>query len=302
MKRRLMLTALLVLTLTLSVFPTPANSDPATRYVAPSSMGGDDTNPGTEGSPWRTIQHAVSNSNSGDIIKLMDDDNDGTKDYPEIYQVEVTKQLTIERYDDDATKPWVYQQVHYDHVFYISADHVTISGLKLAGATEPSQAGIYVGHSAYCTFNDNDVTDNYYGIYLYSSDHCNINDNNVSYNNSTEGAGDSQGIRLYKSSENTISGNTVNYNGHNGIELTGTSSEPSTNNTLNNNTVNNNGSMGIVLSGGSSSPNNTINNNTANSNDYDGIYIAYGSDNSNVINNTTSYNGRYGIGISVVTP
>jgi len=102
---------------------------------------------------------------------------------------------------------------------------------------------------------------------------------------------------LSSASDNTISGNTVNYNRTTGVDITGTSTIPSTNNTLNNNTVNHNGSSGIRL--GSYSSNNTLGNNTANSNTYDGILIpTFSSTNHNVSNNTTSYNGRYGIGIS----
>ena len=297
MKKISVLTGFLFIVITLFALPIFTEADAATRYVAPSSMGGNNANPGTEESPWRTIVYAVSNSNSGDIIKLMDDADNSTKDYSETDWVFVNKQLTIERYDDDATKPWVYTQVHSKHVFYIAADYVTIIGLKITGATSVSQAGIYVGSKNYCTFNDNDITNNYYGIYLNSSNNCNMTDNNVSYNNSTSGIGDSEGILLSSSSDNTLNGNTINYNRKTGIDVNGTSAYPSTNNTLNNNTVNHNGSFGITL--GTYTSNNTLGNNTANSNTYDGIYITVSSSNNhNIINNTTSYNGRYGIGIS----
>ena len=295
MKKISVLTVFLFMVITLFALLMSGGAFADIRYVAPSSMGGNNANPGTEGSPWRTIIYAVSNSNSGDIIKLMDDDDNGTKDYSETDWVFVNKQLTIESYDDDVTKPWVYTQVPSKHVFSISADYVTISGLKITGATGSLQAGISVGPRNYCTFNDNDVIDNYYGIYLYRSNHCNINDNNVSNN-------DSEGILLSSSSvssssENTISGNTVNYNQGTGIDVNGTSAYPSTNNTLNNNTANYNGSSGIRL--GAYTSNNTLGNNTANSNALDGIYSAvFSSNNHNIINNTISYNGRYGIGIS----
>ncbi len=144
----------------------------------------------------------------------------------------------------------------YDHVFYVTADGVNISGFTLAGAT--SDSGIYLYNSDYSKVENMTTSGNYYGIYLYSS------------------------------SNNTLTGNTVSSNSYYGIYLSYSSS-----NTLSNNTANSNSYYGIYLYSSSS---NTLTGNTVSSNSYYGIRLSYSSSNTiynNLFNNTNNFYTSY---------
>ena len=112
-------------------------ADAKTYVVSPT--GDDISGDGTAVNPWRTIQHAVTEAGNGDIIKLMDDDNVNTTDYTE--NVLVTKSLTIQRYSTISFNPQVKAADGSRHVFWVTADNVSIEGLDIYGALGPN-AGI----------------------------------------------------------------------------------------------------------------------------------------------------------------
>ena len=253
----------------------------ATYYVSPT--GNDTTGDGSESNPWQTISHAIDNASvsDGDTIKLMDDNNDSTVDYEE--NVDVDKRLTLERYDSDATCPWVKAASTADHVFEITVNAVNISGLKVTGATDNSKAGIYLYDADYCNISGNNATGNWHGIYLNTwCDYNEITNNTansntqfgillncvVTHNNIADNIANSNavcGIQLKdRSNHNTLTGNTANSNNENGIRL-----EQSCDNEVTCNWLAFNGHNGFLLTdvlGDSTGNNITLNNIFANGN------------------------------------
>jgi len=185
------------------------------------------------------IQAAVDNAGSDETICVK------AGSYTE--NVDIAKRITLA--GEGAGVVTVTAANPGDHVFYVAADYVNISGFNATGATTYPGAGIY----------------------LSGADHCDISDNDCSYNG--------YGIWLYSSSSNTLANNTANSNNECGISL-GLSSNY---NTLANNTASNN-IYGIILY---SSSNNTLTRNTANSNNYRGIYLDESSNNTLTRNTAT---------------
>ncbi len=73
-----------------------------------------------------------------------------------------------------------------DHVFYVNADYVNITGFTVRNATGANTAGIYL-NATNCNISGNNITNNYYGIYLNSSSNNTLTNN---YLNNTINAGD----------------------------------------------------------------------------------------------------------------
>jgi len=258
-----------------------------TWYVSPAIMGGSDTNIGTETSPWRNIQHAVDQATAGDTIKVMDDDDEATDDYTE--NIDVNKSLTIERYNATGANPQIKANDTNDHVFYVTADDVTIKGLDIYGGTKSPNAGIYLFKVSDSTIKNNRCGwdsnhNNYDGIYLYKSNNNAISDNICNMNRSA-------GICLWSSNQNTISYNTCNSD--NFLCYWGIKLHSSSNNTVSDNTCNSNFYYGINLAWSSQ---NTISNNTCNSNNWNGIDFSSSSQNA-ISDNTCSNNDHYGISL-----
>ena len=192
--------------------------------------------------------------------------------------VDVTKSLTIKSTSINPDAAIVKAKDPSDHVFYISADYVNISGFKVTGATEypyPT-AGIYLNGVEYCNISDNIASDNSHGVYLnYSHNNALVN------NNASNGH---IGIHLYYSNGNSLTNN--NATNHSGESIYLYSSNY---NTLMENNVSNN-YAGIILE--YSSNDNVLTNNNV-SNDYYGIMLWESSNNNkiylnNFINNTDS--------------
>jgi len=154
MKKRLLLTALLVLSVSILTLPSPAMTAPVTIYYA-SPTGNDTTGTGGEVSPWRTISYAVSQASDDDTIKVMDDDNESTADYTE--KIVVNKSLTIERYNGSGANPQVKASSTSSHVFQVTANNVAIRGLDICGADDTFMAGIYLNRVSGCTIENNSV-------------------------------------------------------------------------------------------------------------------------------------------------
>jgi len=176
--------------------------------------------------------------------------------------VDVTKSITIRSTSGNPADTIVQAKNSNDHVFYVTADYVNISGFTVKGATTEYQ---------------------YYtaGISLFGASYCNISNNNVSNKH--------DGIDLYESSNNIIANNNANWNSDDGIVL---DRDPS-NNIIANNNANSNSGIGIVIE--DSSNNNNISNNNALNNNC-GIYIGYSSNNI-IANNNANSNKRYGISL-----
>ncbi|MDZ7860391.1 MAG: NosD domain-containing protein [Candidatus Krumholzibacteriota bacterium] len=276
----LLATFSLMLTPTFLAFPVIANA--TTYYVA---TNGSNTSPyDTWAKAAASIQTAVNAASNDDIIIVGSSDGYGAGTYTE--NVDVNKQLTIQSENGNSTTEIIASNTN-DHVFYVTADSVTIEGFSIYGATGVDRAGICLTSVTNCTIENNrcgwDFTHtNYYGIYLSGSSNCTINNNTASYNNGV-------GIYMNTSSEDTLTANIASNNSGDGISLYSSSS-----NTLNSNTANNNSFDGIRLVPSSNS--NTLNNNTATGNGNNGFLIVESSDNNltgNTANSNTASHGIY---------
>ncbi|RZB30841.1 MAG: hypothetical protein AEth_00795 [Candidatus Argoarchaeum ethanivorans] len=241
-----------------------------------------------------TIQQAVNNASSGDIIIVRD----GTHNE----NVDVNKSYLTIRSENGSVNCIVNAADSGDHVFNVTANYVNITGFTVENATGTDKAGIYLNSTQHCNISANNVMNNYFGIYLYSSSNNTLTDNNASSNNdygiylessssntlinNTANSNTQHGILLYSSSNNNLTSNTVNSNTQHGISL-----ESSSNNTLTSNTANSNTQHGICL--WYSSNNNTLTENTANSNGC-GIYL-YSSSNNNTLTSNNASSNNYGI-------
>ena len=187
------------------------------------------------------IQAAVDSANAGEVIFVWNGS------YTE--NVDITKQLTLA--GEGAGVVTVTAALSLDHVFYVTADYVGISGFTATGATGYLY-GIYLDGADHCNISENNCSNNHIGIYLSSSRNNTLTSNNASDNG--------YGIYLHSSSNNTLANNNASWNRcYCGIELFYSSN----NNTIANNTVSNNGKScadgcGIRLS---SSSNNLVYNN-----------------------------------------
>jgi len=213
------------------------------------------------------LQDAVNSAAAGDIICVKD----GT--YNE--NIDVNKGLTIQS-ENGTAKCVVRASNSNDHVFYVTANHVSITGFTIQGATGPTYAGIYLKRANHCNITSNNVLNNRYGIYVLSSSDTSVINNSAGNND--------YGIWLRYFDNGLIANNNASSNANEGINLTF-----SGNNTLTSNTAGKN-DCGIYLNFSSS---NSLTSNKANSNSGYGIWLRY-SNNSLISNNTALDNG-YGI-------
>ena len=224
---------------------------------------------------YSTIQAAVNASSPGDTIIVRD----GT--YNENVKVNIAS-LTIQSQNGTANCI-VSASNPSDHVFYVTASYVNITGLTVRNATGADSAGIYLNIVDHCNISANNVTNNFNGIYLEWSDNNTIT-SNTAYNNW-------EGIFLEYSSNNNLTSNTAK-NNYYGIYL-----ESSSNNNLTSNTAYNNTQAGIYLY---SSSNDTLTGNNVTLNG-DGIYMNNTRnlllEGNTVMNNTAQFGGGEGDGI-----
>ncbi|CAD6494273.1 MAG: Periplasmic copper-binding protein (NosD) [Candidatus Argoarchaeum ethanivorans] len=183
----------------------------------------------------QTIQQAVNNASSGDIIIVRD----GTYDE----NVDVDKRLTIKS-ENGSANCIVNASDPSDNIFEVTADYVNVTGFTVKGATSYKKAGIYLDDVEHCDISNNNVSNNNRGIYLSHSHYNNLTGNNAPKNKN--------GIYSLWSRYNTLTNNTLTNNTY-GIYLCASSS----NNLMDNTFVND----GLFLSSGYY---NTVVNNTVN--------------------------------------
>ena len=228
----------------------------ADYYVSPT---GSISNSGTEASPWRTINHGVSQASAGDTIWVMDDDIDATDDYVE--NVVVDKSLTIQAFDSDGSHPRIKSPFTGTAVILVEADNVTLRGLDVYGAT--SDFGIVVARV---------VGISSFPVYNVVIEECRAGWDASHYNET--------GIYLRRLNGGRVSGCTASYNDYQGIHVQPISSD-SSNLQILNNTASNNDMYGIYLE---SPDGNTVQGNTSESNRLSCLYL-YNSDDNLIENN-----------------
>jgi parallel beta-helix repeat protein len=217
-----------------------------------------------------TIQAAVNAASAGDTVYVYNGS------YTENVDI-ATAHLTIEGEGSDVVT--VTAASSADHVFYVQADYVNISGFNVTGATNSNKAGIYAYSVQHCNISDNIILINAIGICLYTATNNTLT-NNIASNNA-------YGIIVtFSNNNNILINNTANSNSYAGITL-----QSSDSNSLTNNTADLNDVINIWLS---SSSNCILTNNIA-SDGYSGIQLSMWSDNNILINNTANSNGYAGI-------
>ena len=148
---------------------------------------------------YPTIQAAVNAASAGDTIIVRN----GT--YNE--NVKVNKRLTI-RSENGSDSTIVQAANSMDHVFEVTADHVSISGFTVEGALDRWNAGMYITAN-YCNISNNNASNNTFGILLEHSNNNIISNNEICSN---VYRGNFAGIYLVYSSNNIISNNICSNN------------------------------------------------------------------------------------------
>ncbi len=174
-----MKTAILVCLVAVGVGVVPAGARAATYYV---SLSGDDLSPGSQASPWRTIQRAATTMAPGDTVVVEDGD------YDEV--VNVSSGGTTE------TARLVFRAANLHGArcrgFVITGDYVTLDGFEIEA--------------------DNS---NWRGVFVNAADHVQVQNNYV--HECPMG-----GIDVtYGASYAEVVGNVLHHNGQWGIHLVG---------------------------------------------------------------------------------
>jgi parallel beta-helix repeat protein len=204
--------------------------------------------------PGESIQEAINNSSSGDLIVIK------PGNYTE--NVVITKNNLIIKSDSKKPEDTIINaKNNTTDVFYVDADNIKIMGLNIKGAGI-GRAGIYLTGSSNCTIDNNYLTNNVFGIHIRNS-----MNNSASNNIISEG---SRAVTIEKSKNNTILNNNIS-NQRFGIYMLA-----SEGNMLKENTANVNLAHGIVLE---TSNNNSLENNNASLNTINGIYLNNSSNN-----------------------
>ena len=137
---------------------------------------------------YTKIQWAVDNATAGDTIIVRP----GT--YTE--NIDVNKSVEIRSYSQNTSDTIVEAFNSNDHVFYVTADNVTIKGFKVTGAGS-SKAGICLYNSNNSRIENVNASNNWCGIHLHYSYNNTIKTNRIENNTN-------YGIYLYISQSNLI--------------------------------------------------------------------------------------------------
>ena len=114
---------------------------------------------------YAKIQWAVDNASVGDTIVV--------RDGVYVENIDINKSLTINS-ENGSANCVVQAADSKDHVFYVTADNVTISGFTATGTTHILKAGIYLYNSNNCRIENVNASNNYYGISLWYSNNNTI--------------------------------------------------------------------------------------------------------------------------------
>ncbi len=149
--------------------------------------------------PGSSIQQAVNNSGSGDIITVKP----GT--YTE--NVIVTKDdLTIRSESGNPDNTIIKAKNSGANVLLLQGENIKISGFKAVGATRSGYAGICLSSCSNCIIENNKLLNNCYGIYVLRSKVDKLSKNTATNNLQ-------YGIALGTATDNILSGNTAFSNG-----------------------------------------------------------------------------------------
>ena len=169
---------------------------PDTYYVSPQ---GNDTNPGTEAQPWKTVQFAVNEALPGDILLV----EDGVYQGPIIMTRSGTPDayVTLKAVNTWGAKIAVANGLGAEDGIKAVANYVTIDGFELYD-TAPGSGhlgnGITVYENHHVTIRNNKIHDfGGSGIQATHFDHVLI-ENNVVYNNAKYNSNQPSGISLYQ--------------------------------------------------------------------------------------------------------
>ena len=111
-------------------------------YVSPT--GSDDAGDGSQGTPWRSIQHAVDSAQENDTIHVMHDEVTATDDFVENISVPADKTgLTIVGAGTPGTYPRIAAADSGTHVMAVESDQVSLTGLELYGTDVGMPAAVY---------------------------------------------------------------------------------------------------------------------------------------------------------------
>ncbi|HII92519.1 MAG TPA: PKD domain-containing protein [Methanosarcina sp.] len=177
--------------------------------------------------PGNSIQKAVNDSSSGDIITVKP----GT--YTE--NINVTKNnLTIRSESGKPDNTVIKAKSSGSNVFLLQGDNIKITGFKITGATRSGYSGICLSSCSNCIIENNKLLSNCYGIYVLRSKGDKLSKNTATSNND-------YGIVLGTATDNTLSGNIALNNGR-GIHIGN-----SDGNTLSGNTVENSNVYGLYV-------------------------------------------------------
>jgi len=177
--------------------------------------------------PGNSIQNAVNNSSSGDVITVKPGTYTGN--------INVTKNnLTIRSESGNPDNTILKAGKSTANVLILRGDNIKVTGFKTIGATGSSYAGIALSSCSNCTIENNKLSNNSRGISLTSSTKNKISKNTATNNKE-------YGIVLGISTRNTISGNMANSNAR-GIYF-GSSDD----NVLSGNTVQYNSMLGFYI-------------------------------------------------------
>ncbi len=124
-------------------------------------------------SEYGTIQGAADSARENDIILIADGN------YAE--NVEITRSLTIR--SENGFNSTLITAAHADqHTLSVLANHTTIQGLTIKGATGMDRAGIYAQYAHNLTLLANRVSSNYNGIHMYRVANVTLEGNEASLN------------------------------------------------------------------------------------------------------------------------
>ncbi len=179
--------------------------------------------------PGNSIQAAVNNASSGDVITVKP----GTY----IENIKISKSnITIRSESGNPDNTVIQAKSMYATVLLLQGSNIKITGLKVTGANRSGYSGINLSSCSNCIIENNKLLNNSRGIFLLRS-----SGNTVSKNNATNSG--EYGIAFQNAIGNTISGNAV-FNNERGVYF-----GSSDNNTFSGNTIRNNRIYGLFVCG-----------------------------------------------------